>query len=139
MLKFTRNFHHKTLLMTQIVYLRMKHNRSRNIIWFNPPYTQNVNTNVAERFLNWLDHQFPKSNKLQKIFNRNTVKVSYSCNTYSIISSHNNKLIKNYAPDTNHATAELNHQPPPPPLNGQCQSQVGYNLQMHYFSISKPR
>ena len=37
---------------------------------------------------------FPKSNKLRKIFNRNTVKVSYCCtkNLSSIIKTHNEKV-----------------------------------------------
>ena len=72
-------------------------NRQRNIIWFNPPFSQTVSTNVAKRFLNLLDKHFPRSNKLHKIFNRNTIKVSYSCtpNVKSIINSHNKKLINN--------------------------------------------
>ena len=56
-------------------------NRSRNIIWFNPPYSQNVETNVAKSFLCLIDKHFPKSHKLHKIFNRNNLKVSYSCTT----------------------------------------------------------
>ena len=57
----------------------------------NPPFSRNVTTNVAQRFLNLLDIHFPKSNKLHKIFNRNTVKVSYCCteNLSSIIKTHN--------------------------------------------------
>ena len=80
---------------------KLKHNRSRNI-WFNPPCSQNVITNLAKSFLNLLGHSFPKSNKLLKIFNRNAVKVSYSCkeNMSSIIISHNMKLIKNNATNT---------------------------------------
>ena len=53
--------------------------RSRKIIWFNPPFNKSVTTNVAKRFLNLVDRHFPKTNTLHKIFNRNTVKVSYSC------------------------------------------------------------
>ena len=42
-----------------------------------------------------LDKHFPKSNILHKIFNRNSVKVSYCCteNLSSIIKSHNKKVI----------------------------------------------
>ena len=100
----------------------MKHNRSRNIFWFNPPYSQNVITNVAKRFVNLCDHHFPKSNKLHKIFNRNTVKLSYSCteNIFSIISSHSKKLIKNNAPNKNLCNCRTKSTCP---LNGQCQSQ----------------
>ena len=48
-----------------------------NIIWFNPPLSQTVSTNVTKRFLDLLDKYSPSNNKLHKIFNRNTVKVSY--------------------------------------------------------------
>ena len=50
-------------------------NRNRNIIWLNPPFSRTVSTNVAKRFLILLDHHFPKTNKLSKIFNRNTIAV----------------------------------------------------------------
>ena len=65
-----------------------KGKRSRNIIWFNPPFSRNVNTNVPKTFLDFLDKHLSKSKKLHKFFNRSTVKVSYSCtgNLSSIIS-----------------------------------------------------
>ena len=80
-----------SLIYTDKKDIKQKRNRSRNIIWFNPPFNKNVSTNVAKRFLNLLDQHFPKSNKLHAIFNRNTVKVSYSCtqNMWSMIKSHN--------------------------------------------------
>ena len=70
---------------------RTRRNRQRNITWFNPPYSKNVKTNVGKRFLSLIDHHFPKSNPLHKIFNRNTLKLSYSCmsNIKTTISSHN--------------------------------------------------
>ena len=72
-----------------------KRKQSRNIIWFNPPFSRNVTTNVAKTFLHLLDKHFPKSNKLHKIFNRNTVKVSYCCTgtLFHIIRSHNKNVI----------------------------------------------
>ena len=54
-----------------------KRSRQRNIIPFNPPFSQAVSTNIAKRFLNLLDKHFPQNNRLHKIFNRNTVKISY--------------------------------------------------------------
>ena len=54
-------------------------NRPRNILWFNPPFSRTVRTNVGQQFLNLIDKHFPTSNLLHKIFNRGTVKVSYSC------------------------------------------------------------
>ena len=71
-----------------------RRNRNRNIIWFNPLFSRTVSTNAAKRFLNLLDHHFPKTNKLSKIGNRNTIKVSYCCteSMASVIKSHNKKL-----------------------------------------------
>ena len=54
-------------------------NRRPNIIWLSPPLNKNISTNVARRFSNLIDKRFPKDNKPNKIFNRNSVKVSYSC------------------------------------------------------------
>ena len=82
-----------------------KRSRSRNIIWFNPPFSMNVRTNVAKRFLNIVDKNFPRTHKFRKILNRNTLKVSYSClpNMSVIISSHNKKVLGEKQP----ATAEV--------------------------------
>ena len=70
---------------------KTRRNRQRNIMWFNPPYSKNVETKVRKCFLSLIDHHFPKSNPLHKIFNRNTLKLSYSCmsNVKSIIFCHN--------------------------------------------------
>ena len=54
-------------------------NRQRNIIWYNPPFSKNVATNVGRAFLKILDEEFPENHVFHKIFNRNTVKISYSC------------------------------------------------------------
>ena len=74
-----------------------KRQRKRKIIWFNPPFSKNVKTNVAKTFLHLIDKHFPRTHKLHKIFNRNTVKVSYSCteNIEKIIKSHNTKITTN--------------------------------------------
>ena len=73
-----------------------KKNRSRKIIWFNLPYSANVKTNVARTFLKLITKHFPPEGKLHKIFNNNTLKVSYSCmkNMNTIIKSHNDRLLK---------------------------------------------
>ena len=97
-----------------------KKQRERNIIWFNPPFNKNVRTNVAKTFLGLVDKHFPKNNKLHKIFNRNTVKVSYSCteNIIQIIKGNNNKLIspKNVEDLPCNCQNEC-------PLNGKCRTQ----------------
>ena len=38
-------------------------NRKRNIIWFNPPYSNNISTNIGKIFLTILDKHFPKSHR----------------------------------------------------------------------------
>ena len=61
------------------------------IICYNPPYSANIKTNIGKTFLNLIKKHFLKTNKLHEIFNKNTVKISYSCmnNISSVISGHN--------------------------------------------------
>lgn len=82
---------YKTKLEYKTQFERKNRNRQRKIIWFNPPFSKNVTTNVAGTFLKLIDKHFPPTNKLNKIFNRNTVKVSYSCtgNMSQKIKNHN--------------------------------------------------
>ena len=54
-------------------------NRKCNIIWYNLQYNKSVSTNIGRVFQNLLDKHFLKEHKLNKIFNRNSVKVSHSC------------------------------------------------------------
>ena len=54
-----------------------KRTRKRKVIWFNPPFSLNVSTQIGAEFLKIVDQSFPKSNHLNKIFNRNTLKISY--------------------------------------------------------------
>ena len=64
--------------------------RSRKVIWFNPPFSQNVATNIGRRFRSLVLKHFPKASKLNKIFNPKTLKVSYSCmpNMAAVIRQH---------------------------------------------------
>ena len=68
-------------------------NRKRRILWYNPPWSANCSTKIGAKFLNLVDTCFPPTNPLHKIFNRNTLKVSYSCmpNMAQVISKHNLK------------------------------------------------
>ena len=97
--------------------------RSRNITWFNPPFSANVSTNIGAKFLRTIDKCFPPSHPLSKIVNRNTVKISYRCmpNMSQNLSKHNSKISN--PPD---------QEPPPPcncrgglavcPVDGACQT-----------------
>ena len=53
-------------------------NRKRKIIWFNPPFNANLSTNIGKFFLNLVKKHFPREHKYHKIFNKNSVKASYS-------------------------------------------------------------
>ena len=65
--------------------------RKRKVIWFNPPFSKNVKTNVGKTVIKLVWKHFPKEHMFHKIFNKNTIKVSYSCmpNIGTIISGHN--------------------------------------------------
>ena len=93
------NFSHKLEYMPHVTQ-QPRRNRQRNIIWFNLPFSKNVKTNIARSFLKLVDTHFPISNKLHKISNRNTDKVSYSCtsNVKSIITSHNTRIVRKSQP-----------------------------------------
>ena len=101
-------------------------NRPRNVIWYNPPFSRNVATNVGRSFFKILDEEFPKNHILHKIFNRSTVKISYSCmpNLRQKINAHNKSLL--------HSTHDLPkscncREPANCPLNGNClQSSVSF-------------
>ena len=45
-----------------------KRQRKRNIIWFNPPYSKNVKTNIGKIFIKLINKHFPRSSDLHKIF-----------------------------------------------------------------------
>ena len=63
----------------QPVQKRNKKSRSRKILWYNPPFSQSVKTNIGKEFFKIIEKHFPRGHKFHKILNRNTVKLSYSC------------------------------------------------------------
>ena len=72
-----------------------KRQRSRNVLWFNQPFSANVATNIGHKFLRTVDECLPLNHPLGKIFNKNTLKLSYSCmpNMKNIIATHNKYLL----------------------------------------------
>ena len=68
-----------------------KRNHKRNIIWFKPPFSKNVSLRIGKYFLNLLDKHFQKNHRFHKMFNRNSVTVSYDYtkNMKTIINNHN--------------------------------------------------
>ena len=73
-----------------------KKKRKRNIIWFNPPYSKSSKTNIGRIFIKLISKYFPPNHKFAKIFNKNTIKLSYSCmpNIRSKINGHNKKILQ---------------------------------------------
>ena len=69
--------------------------RSRKIIWWNPPFSLNVKTRVGQKFFEILEKNFPIGSRFRKIFNRNTMKMSYRTtpNMKQLISSNNKKVL----------------------------------------------
>ena len=85
---------------------------------------------MGHRFLVLVDKHFLKDHKLRKIFNRNTIKISYSCmnNTKQIIDNHNKRIlnsskhINDTADNTNTKDSKTCNcrQKNTCPLNGNC-------------------
>ena len=99
-------------------------NRKRKITWFNPLYNSAVKSNIGKRFLSLVEKHFPKRHRFSKIFNRNTIKLSYSCsaNMKSVISSHNKSILKS---NNDTASKMCNCRDKSNcPLNGQCQQEA---------------
>ena len=80
--------------------VKSKTSRKRNVIYFNPPFAANVKSRVGEKILKLVKDSFLPSNPLHKIFNKNTVKVSYRTtpNISQIIAGHNRKLLNKLSP-----------------------------------------
>ena len=75
---------------------KKKKNRRKEAIWFNPPYSMNVKTKVGREFLSLLDRSFPPYHPLSKIFNRQTVKLSYKRmpNMAEVVSGQNTRKLR---------------------------------------------
>ena len=98
-----------------------KGKRSRKVIWFNPPYDQNVKTNVGRKFLKIINKCFPPSAKLHKILNKNTVNLLYSCmsNMQVLIEVENKKKLRVENQSTKQCSCRRNVECP---LLGECLS-----------------
>ena len=74
---------------------RRKGNRKRNVIYFNPPYSKTIKTNIGRVFLNIIREEFSKGHPLYPVINKNNIKMSYRCmpNMSQQINRHNKKLL----------------------------------------------
>ena len=74
-----------------------KRSRKRVVTYFNPPWSNNVRTNIADRFLKLIDEQNLKfkGTPLGYIFTRGTIKVSYGTtrNMKAHVQAHNKKIL----------------------------------------------
>ena len=74
--------------------------KSRDIIYFTPPFNLYCGTNVGEEFRKIVEKHFSRGDDLSKLFNRNKLKLSYSClpNIQAKIASHNKKMLSKPPP-----------------------------------------
>ena len=90
-----------------------------------------MKTNLGRKFLNIIDRCFPNGHPLHKIFNKHTLKLSYSCmpNMKSIISSHNKAVLSDYhQSQTQTSNKECNcRKKDQCPLDGKCLTQNAVN------------
>ena len=96
-----------------------KRRRSRKIIWFNPPYNVTVKTDIGKKFIQLIKHHFPRHHRYHKIFNTNTIKLSYSCSPSmeSIINKHNRKVLNKMPPQEVRCNCRNKKECP---LDGKC-------------------
>ena len=101
----------------------------RDIIWYNPPFSKSVKTNIGRQFIELVKKHFPPQSPLYKIFNKNTLKLSYSCtgNMKNVIQAHNRKILipKNKKPCNCRSKDSC-------PLQGDCQDSVVYKATLKH-------
>ena len=117
--------HNVKLNFKKTLHAPKSNNRKRNIIWYNPPYNAAITTNFGRTFLSLISKHFPRTCKLYKILNRNTIKLSYCCtsNMGNIIKSHNNKILKATTKENEEPSCNCNKTNKPKcPLKGHCQA-----------------
>ena len=97
--------------------------RTRNITWYNPPFDLKVETNLGREFLRIINDSFPQGHVLKPIFNRNTLKLSYSCmpSVKNNIDAHNTSQLKKGNPTPDEKICNCRDKTKCPlPLNGEC-------------------
>ena len=101
---------------------KLRKNRPRKCIWFNPPYSAAVATNLTKLYADVIKKSFPKDHPyLSKLFNKNNMRLSYSCtqNMGSIISSHNRSILAKEDQDVEDRSCNC-RKSDPCPLDGKC-------------------
>ena len=103
---------------------KKKRSRKRKVIYYHPPFSKSVQTNIGRVFRNLVRKHFTPDHYLYKVLNKNTLKISYSClpNMKSILSAHNKNILK--GPASNAARTESCNckKKTTCPLDGSCQT-----------------
>ena len=114
---------------------REKKNRKRKILWFNPPLSANVKTNIGKRFMSLVQKHFPPHHQYRSLFNKNNVKVSYSCveSMGNVIQSHNGKILNQQKPkEEKPCNCRIKGSCP---LDGSCRKTcIVYKIRLGYFN-----
>ena len=91
------NFKHK---LTYKEYFN-KRNRTRKIIYFNPPFCESVKTNIIKIFFVLINKHFKQNNSINKLIHTNNCKLSYCMsNIKMLIQGHNIKKTLNNIENT---------------------------------------
>ena len=96
-----------------------KNRRRRKIMWFTPPFSKNVETNIGKEFLKLINKHFPADHKYHSLFNRSNLKISYCCmpNIEKIIKGHNSKILNVQHGESRSCNCRVKECCP---LNGKC-------------------
>ena len=73
-----KNSGYKATLKFEKTFQSTRRNRNRKVIWFNPPFSLYVKTNIGKEFFKLIRKHFPRNHSFSKMFNLNTIKISYS-------------------------------------------------------------
>lgn len=101
--------------------------KRREITWYNPPYSKNVRTNLGQKFIKLVRKHFTPGSPLYSVFNKNTLKLSYSCmkNMKSVIQSHNTRVLNQDSRPNNQANCNCRVKDQCP-IQGNCQKSLVY-------------
>ena len=83
---------------SRLKYVKQANRRPRNrkVLWFNPPFSKSVKTDIGRLFLQLVRKHFTRQHHFYRIFNIHTIKLSYSCmpNMENIIKQSNARIIE---------------------------------------------
>ena len=96
--------------------------KRESIIGFNTVFSENVATNIGKEFLFLLSKHFLSNNKYHKIFNKENVKLCYSCvpNMGDIIAQHIKQVLKRFSSADTETPPCNCHKKHDCPLEGKC-------------------